>query len=43
MTVSNTNYDPERMSHCVHRMLERKVDGVSIMTSDTLDCFRMRL
>jgi|GraSoi_2013_80cm_1033760.scaffolds.fasta_scaffold02813_2 LacI family transcriptional regulator len=32
--VANTNYDPERMSHCVHRMLERKVDGVGIMTSE---------
>src|SRR6266550_3948909 len=32
--VANTNYDPERMSHWVHRMLERKVDGVGIMTSE---------
>jgi DNA-binding LacI/PurR family transcriptional regulator len=30
--VSSTNYDPERMSHCIRRMLERKVDGVAIMT-----------
>ncbi len=35
--VANTNYDPERTSHCVHRMLERKVDGVSIMTSEMED------
>ena len=32
--LANTNYDPERMSHWVHRMLERKVDGVGIMTSE---------
>src|SRR3982751_6009453 len=30
--VSSTNYDPRRMSHCIRRMLERKVDGVAIMT-----------
>ena len=30
--VSSTNYDPGRMSHCIRRMLERKVEGVAIMT-----------
>ncbi len=30
--VSSTNYDPKRMSHCIRRMLERKVEGVAIMT-----------
>jgi DNA-binding LacI/PurR family transcriptional regulator len=30
--VSSTNHDPQRMSHCIRRMLERKVEGVAIMT-----------
>jgi len=30
--VSSTNYDPKRMSHCIRRMIERKVDGVAVMT-----------
>jgi len=30
--ISSTNYDPKRMSHCIRRMLERKVDGVAVMT-----------
>jgi DNA-binding LacI/PurR family transcriptional regulator len=30
--ISSTNYDPKRMSNCIRRMLERKVDGVAIMT-----------
>lgn len=32
--VANTNYNPERMQLCVTRMLQRKVDGVAIMTSE---------
>jgi len=32
--IANTNYDPERMKLCVTRMLQRKVDGVAIMTSE---------
>jgi DNA-binding LacI/PurR family transcriptional regulator len=32
--VANTNYDPERMKLCVTRMLQRRVDGVAIMTSE---------
>ena len=32
--IANTDYRPERMEICVRRMLERKVDGVAIMTSE---------
>ncbi len=32
--VANTDYQPKRMELCVRRMLERKVDGVAIMTSE---------
>jgi DNA-binding LacI/PurR family transcriptional regulator len=32
--IANTNYDPHRMELCVTRMLQRKVDGVAIMTSE---------
>ena len=32
--VSSTNYDPVRMALSVRRMLERKVEGVGIMTSE---------
>jgi LacI family transcriptional regulator len=32
--ISNTDYDPKRMETCVIRMLQRKVDGVAIMTSE---------
>jgi LacI family transcriptional regulator len=32
--ISSTNYDLARMAVCVRRMLERKVDGVAIMTSE---------
>lgn len=32
--ISSTNYDSARMALCVRRMLERKVDGVAIMTSE---------
>ena len=31
--ISSTNYDSARMAICVRRMLERKVEGVAIMTS----------
>lgn len=30
--IGSTNYDPKRMEVCVARMLERKVDGVAVMT-----------
>ena len=32
--IANTNYDKHRMEHCVVRMVQRKVDGVAIMTSE---------
>ena len=32
--IANTDYDPARMSNCIQRMVERKVDGVAIMTSE---------
>lgn len=32
--VANTSYDPERMSQSVRRMLERKADGVAVITSE---------
>jgi DNA-binding LacI/PurR family transcriptional regulator len=32
--VSSTNYNSGRMALCVRRMLERKVEGVAIMTSE---------
>ncbi len=35
--IANTNYDPQRMETCVTRMLQRKVDGVAIMTSEMDD------
>lgn len=33
--IGNTDYNPKRMADCIRRMLERKVDGVAIMTSET--------
>ncbi len=35
--IANTNYDKARMETCVIRMLQRKVDGVAIMTSEMDD------
>jgi len=32
--IGNTDYSPKRMSGCIRRMVERKVDGVAIMTSE---------
>src|SRR4051812_29530149 len=32
--LSNTDYDPERTSHYVSRLIERKVAGVALMTSE---------
>lgn len=32
--IANTDYDPKRMELCVSRMLQRKADGVAIMTSE---------
>jgi DNA-binding LacI/PurR family transcriptional regulator len=33
--IGNTDYNPKRMAGCIRRMVERKVDGVAIMTSET--------
>lgn len=33
--IANTDYKPKRMVECIRRMLERKVDGAAIMTSET--------
>lgn len=30
--VSSTNYDPRRMELCIRRMIERKAEGVAVMT-----------
>lgn len=35
--IANTDYDPKRMEMCVVRMLQRRVDGVAIMTSEMED------
>jgi DNA-binding LacI/PurR family transcriptional regulator len=32
--IGNTDYDARRMAGCIRRMVERKVDGVAIMTSE---------
>jgi LacI family transcriptional regulator len=30
--IGSTNYDPERMQGCIRRMVERKAEGVAVMT-----------
>ena len=32
--IANTDYKPRRMAECIRRMVERKVDGAAIMTSE---------
>jgi LacI family transcriptional regulator len=32
--VANTDYNPERTTNCVRRMIERQVDAVAIITSE---------
>src|SRR5579862_9814961 len=32
--IGSTDYDTQKMSGCVRRMVERRVDGVAIMTSE---------
>jgi LacI family transcriptional regulator len=32
--IANTDYKPKRMAECIRRMVERKVDGAAIMTSE---------
>jgi DNA-binding LacI/PurR family transcriptional regulator len=34
LMLSNTNYDPRRTQHAVRKMIENKVRGVAIMTSE---------
>jgi LacI family transcriptional regulator, galactose operon repressor len=34
LLLTSTNYDTSRMTACLRRMLERKVDGVAMMTSE---------
>jgi DNA-binding LacI/PurR family transcriptional regulator len=34
--IGNTGYSPERMVECLRRMVERKVEGVAVMTSETM-------
>ncbi len=41
--VANTGYSAERTELCVRRMLERKVDGVAVMTSEMGDHLIERL
>ncbi len=41
--ISNTDYDPARMESCVIRMLQRKVDGVAVMTSEMEERLLRRL
>jgi DNA-binding LacI/PurR family transcriptional regulator len=30
--IGSTNYDPQRMSLCIRRMLERRAEGIAVMT-----------
>jgi LacI family transcriptional regulator len=30
--ISSTNYDPDRMQRCIRRMVERKAEGVAVLT-----------
>jgi LacI family transcriptional regulator len=41
--VANTGYDPERMSHSARRMIERKAEGVAVMTSEMQQNFIAQL
>lgn len=41
--VANTGYDPERMLHAVRRMIERKAEGVAVMTSEMDESFIAQL
>jgi DNA-binding LacI/PurR family transcriptional regulator len=34
VTLANTNYDPQRTASCVRRLIEQRVSGVAIMTSE---------
>jgi DNA-binding LacI/PurR family transcriptional regulator len=41
--IGNTDYNPKRMAGCIRRMVERKVDGVAIMTSEGDPAMMMEL
>jgi DNA-binding LacI/PurR family transcriptional regulator len=41
--IGNTDYNPKRMAGCIRRMVERKVDGVAIMTSEGDPALMMEL
>jgi DNA-binding LacI/PurR family transcriptional regulator len=43
VVVADTGYDPERTSMNVRRMIERKVEGVAVMTSEMEDNFIAQL
>ena len=32
---ANTGYDPDRLAHCIQRMIERSVDGIAVFTSES--------
>jgi DNA-binding LacI/PurR family transcriptional regulator len=32
---SHTNYQPDRLEHCLQRLIERNVDGIAVCTSET--------
>jgi DNA-binding LacI/PurR family transcriptional regulator len=34
MVFTHTNYDPQRLEHCLRRLVERNVDGIAVMTSE---------
>lgn len=37
VVFANTNYDPQRLDHALRRMVERRVEGVAILTSEVHD------
>jgi len=41
--IGNTDYNPKRMAGCIRRMVERKVDGVAVMTSEGSPALMMEL
>lgn len=41
--VANTGYDPERMSQSARRMIERKAEGVAVMTTEMQQDFIAQL
>jgi LacI family transcriptional regulator len=35
VVFSHTNYQPDRLEHCLKRLIERNVDGIAVCTSET--------